>query len=153
METWTLTWSRARGGNQLFRNRLEGSFDDVTAESGAEDRGYGMGAAAGDYDNDGDMDLYVTNRGPNVLLRNDGESRFTDVTREAGVGDPAWSTSAAFLGYDADGDLDLYVANYIQAPGSAPPLETGWESRRETSMATGGSTFSSPTTARRISSG
>jgi hypothetical protein len=105
---------QSEGGNQLFRNRGEGSFDDVTAESGADDRGYGMGVAAGDYDNDGDVDLYVTNRGPNVLLRNDGEGRFTDVTREAGVGDPAWSTSAAFLDYDADGDLDLYVANYIQ---------------------------------------
>ncbi len=104
---------RARGGNRLFRNRGDGTFDDVTAASGAEGHGYGMGVTAGDYDNDGDVDLYVTNVGPNILLRNDGGGRFVDVTRDAGVGDAHWSTSAAFLDYDADGDLDLYVANYI----------------------------------------
>jgi hypothetical protein len=102
-----------RPGNRLFRNRGDGSFEDATKGSGADVRGYGMGATAGDYDNDGDTDLYVTNLGPNVLLRNDGGGRFTDVTAVARVGDPRWSTSAAFFDYDADGDLDLYVANYI----------------------------------------
>jgi hypothetical protein len=102
-----------RPGNRLFRNRGDGFFDDVTKGSGADVRGYGMGVTAGDYDNDGDSDLYVTNLGPNVLLRNDGGGRFTDVTAVAGVGDPRWSASSAFFDYDADGDLDLYVANYI----------------------------------------
>jgi hypothetical protein len=72
-----------------------------------------MGAAVGDYDNDGDLDLYGANFGPNVLYRNNGQGTFTDVTAEAGVNDPRWSTSAAFTDYDRDGDLDLFVANYI----------------------------------------
>ncbi len=102
-----------RPPNQLFRNRGDGTFEELTDGSGADDRGYGMGVATGDYDNDGDVDLYVTNVGPNVLLRNDGSGRFTDVTSLAGVGHTGWSTSAAFLDYDADGDLDLFVVNYI----------------------------------------
>jgi hypothetical protein len=105
--------SNKADGNRLFRNRGNGTFDDVTAGSGAQAPGYGMGVAAGDYDNDGDVDLYVTNLGPNVLLQNDGSGRFTDVTEPAGVGGSGWSTSAAFLDYDADGDLDLAVARYI----------------------------------------
>ncbi len=100
--------------NQLFENLGDGTFKDVTAGSGADDRGYGMGVACGDYDNDGDVDLYVTNVGPNVLLRNDGHGRFTDVTGAAGVGDAGWGASAAFVDYDNDGDLDLYVCNYLR---------------------------------------
>ncbi len=99
--------------NRLFRNNGDGGFEDVTDGSGADDRGYGMGVAAGDYDNDGDIDLYVTNVGPNVLLQNDGAGRFTDVTRAAGVGDPRWGCSAGFVDYDADGDLDLFIVNYV----------------------------------------
>ncbi len=72
-----------------------------------------MGAATGDYDNDGDLDLYVTAYGSNVLYRNDGNGTFTDVTGTARVNDPRWSTSAAFIDYDRDGDLDLFVANYV----------------------------------------
>ncbi len=106
-----------RLGNRLYRNDLIPSgqlrFTDVTASSGAGHVGYGMGAATGDYDNDGDVDLYVTNFGPNVLYRNNGDGTFTDVTAAAGVDDPRWSTSAAFLDYDRDGDLDLFVLNYI----------------------------------------
>ncbi len=105
--------AREPAGNQLFRNRGDGSFENVTDDSGAEDRGYGMGVATGDYDNDGDVDLYVTNVGRNTLLRNEGNGRFVDVTDEAGVGGDLWSSSAAFLDYDADGDLDLFVCNYI----------------------------------------
>ena len=72
-----------------------------------------MGAAVGDYDNDGDLDLLVTSFGPETLYRNNGNGTFTDVTKEANVSDPLWSTSAAFFDYDRDGDLDLFVANYL----------------------------------------
>ena len=99
-------------GNRLYLNRGDGTFV-ATRNSGAEDRGYGMGVAAGDYDNDGDVDLYVTNLGPNVLLRNDGAGRFEDVSNSAGVDDPGWGTAAAFSDLDADGDLDLFVVNYV----------------------------------------
>jgi hypothetical protein len=103
-----------RPGNKLFRNRGGGRFEDASAGSGAEDRGYGMGVAAGDCDEDGRADLYVTNVGPNVLLRNLSDGRFEDVSARAGVADPSWSTSAGFLDHDRDGDLDLYVVNYIR---------------------------------------
>ncbi|MCZ6710569.1 MAG: CRTAC1 family protein [Gammaproteobacteria bacterium] len=106
--------ARSRPSNQLYRNRGEGHFENVTVGSGADDRGDGTGVAAGDFDNDGLVDLYVTNMGPNVLLHNRGDGRFIDVTESAGVGDPSWSSSAAFLDYDSDGDLDLYVANYVR---------------------------------------
>jgi hypothetical protein len=103
-------------GNRLFRNELIPTgvlrFTDVTAEAGAGHIAHGMGVATGDYDNDGDVDLYVTNFGGNVLYRNDG-GRFTNVTRAAGADDDRWSTSAAFLDYDRDGDLDLFVLNYV----------------------------------------
>jgi len=99
--------------NHLYENLGDGRFRDITAESGTGDTGYGMGAACGDYDNDGDTDLYVTNLGANVLYRNEGEGRFVDVTRMAGVGDDHWGTSTAFLDFDRDGDLDLYVCNYV----------------------------------------
>ena len=103
----------ARPPNKLYRNRGDGKFEDVTAASGVGDTGYGVGCACGDYDNDGDVDLYVTNVGPNTLYRNDGGMKFTEVTADAGVGDSSWGASAAFVDYDADGDLDLMVVNYI----------------------------------------
>ncbi len=99
--------------SRLYRN--DGGppqrFIDVTDRSGIVVADYGCGAAAGDVDGDGDLDLYVTAFGSNQLFRNDG-GRFTDVTAEAGVGDPLWSVGAAFSDVDGDGDLDLYVANY-----------------------------------------
>jgi hypothetical protein len=101
------------GGNRLYRNRGNGTFEDVTERSGAGIRGYGMGVAAGDFDNDGFTDLYVTNYGRNVLLRNDGHGHFVDVTEKAGVASSGWSTSAAFLDYDGDGALDLFVTHYL----------------------------------------
>ncbi len=105
-----------RPPNQLYENQGPvdaGRFANITAESGAGDRGYGMGVAAGDFDDDGRVDLYVTNVQANVLLRNAGDMHFEDVTQTAGVGDPVWTASAGFVDYDADGDLDLYAVNYI----------------------------------------
>jgi enediyne biosynthesis protein E4 len=96
----------------LYRNQGDGRFTDVTRAAGLAVERYGMGCCAGDYDNDGDLDLYLTAMGPNVLFRNNGDGTFTDVTRAAGVGDPRWSTSAAWLDYDRDGRLDLFVCNY-----------------------------------------
>ena len=75
-----------RSANRLYMNRGDGYFNEVEGAAGADDRGYGMGVAAGDYDNDGDTDLYVTNLGPNVLLENDGTGSFTDGTNESGGG-------------------------------------------------------------------
>jgi hypothetical protein len=88
-------------------------FTDVTAASGIVADGYGMGVAAGDYDNDGWVDLYLTNLGPNRLYRNRGDGTFEDVTARAGVEDARWSTAATFVDYDRDGFLDLYVADYV----------------------------------------
>jgi hypothetical protein len=99
--------------HRLYRNRRNGTFEDVTAKSGIRHRAYGMGACAGDYDNDGLVDLYITNVGPNVLYRNSG-GVFTDVTQKAGVTSPLWSTSCAFADFDRDGRLDLFVTNYVQ---------------------------------------
>ena len=100
--------------NAMFHNSGDGIFEDVTTQSGAGDEGFGMAAAVGDYDSDGDADLYVANYGANVLFRNeDGRGNFADVTVAAGVGDPGWGTSAVFVDYDRDGDIDLYVANYM----------------------------------------
>ena len=100
--------------NRLYRNAGAGRFADVTAASGAGHTGYGMGCAAGDYDADGDVDLYVTNVGPNLLLRNEGHGHFADVTTAVGGGDARWGTSCGFLDYDLDGDLDLYATNYVE---------------------------------------
>ncbi len=100
-------------GNQLFRNDGDWTFVDISEGSGADDRGYGQGVATGDYDNDGDLDLYVTNVGANTLLRNDGNGQFVDVSVTSGTNHPGWGASAAFLDYDEDGWLDLYVTNYV----------------------------------------
>jgi hypothetical protein len=89
------------------------TFTDVTERAGVGWREYGMGAAVADYDNDGDLDLFLTSFGPEALFRNNGDATFTNVTVHAGVSDLLWSTSAAFLDYDRDGDLDLFVANYL----------------------------------------
>jgi len=99
--------------NKLYRNNGDGRFTDVTEEAGVGDTGYGGGCAVADYDNDGHLDLYVTNFGRNVLYHNNGDGTFTDVTQHAGVGDTRWSLGCAFADYDNDGFVDLYVASYI----------------------------------------
>ena len=98
--------------SELWRNRGDGTFVDVTDKAGVGYPGWGMGAVAADFDNDGWNDLYVTCYGPNHLYRNNGDGTFSDVTEKAGVGDRRWSTGAAFADYDGDGWLDLFVANY-----------------------------------------
>lgn len=100
-------------GNKLFRNRGDGTFEDVTESARVGDRGYGMGCACGDFDRDGDIDLYVTNVGPNVLYANNGDGTFTDITESAGVGDPSWGSSTTFVDCDGDGFLDIFVANFV----------------------------------------
>ncbi len=106
---------------RLYRNDLNVGpggkrhlhFTDVTEASGLKADGYGMGVAAGDYDNDGWVDLYLTNYGGNQLWHNNGDGTFTDVTAKAGTDDKRLSVGAAFVDYDRDGWLDLYVANYV----------------------------------------
>ena len=100
--------------NQLFHNEGNGTFADVTGKAGVGDPGYGMACIAGDYDNDGQVDVYVTNYGRNTLFHNEGDGSFTDATEKAGVGDELWGVGTVFLDYDNDGDLDLYVANYLE---------------------------------------
>ena len=97
----------------LYRNNHDGTFADVTAPSGLGVEMYGLGVAAGDYDNDGRTDLFVTGLNGNRLFHNAGGGRFVDVTARAGVASPGFSTSAAWLDYDRDGRLDLFVANYV----------------------------------------
>lgn len=99
--------------NRLFRQDSGLRFVDVTALAGLGDTGYGMGVAVGDIDNDGDVDVYVTNDGPDALYGNNGDGTFTNITQSAGIDNPVWGCSATFLDYDLDGFLDIYVANYV----------------------------------------
>ncbi len=106
--------------NRLFHNNGNGSFTDVTEHAGVAGSGYGMGAAVGDYDNDGWPDLYIANVNGNQLFHNNGNGTFTDVTRKAAVeggvfeGRKMWSISAGWFDYNNDGLLDLFVSNYCQ---------------------------------------
>ncbi|HKW32608.1 MAG TPA: CRTAC1 family protein [Candidatus Acidoferrum sp.] len=100
--------------NRLYHQKPDGTFEDVTEKAGLQGVGYGMGVAAGDYDNDGYEDLYVTAYGGNKLYHNNGDGTFTDVTEKAGVAGSGWSTSAAWVDLDNDGLLDLVVLRYVQ---------------------------------------
>ena len=105
----------ARTTMQLYRNNRDGTFTDVTRKAGLDVEMYGMGVAAGDYDNDGFPDILVTCVGQNRLFKNTGEGRFIDVTESSGLGGRrAFSTSALWFDYDRDGLLDLFVCNYVK---------------------------------------
>jgi enediyne biosynthesis protein E4 len=115
--------------HKLYRNLGDGRFEDVTADSGIINKGWGQGVCAGDVDNDGLVDLLVTYYGYNVLYRNQGKGRFEDVTQRTGlpVTGQRWATGCAMIDYDRDGLLDLFVSNYVAfdleraaAPGSSP---------------------------------
>ena len=106
--------SDPRFWNRLYRNNRDGTFTDVTETAGLQGRLYGMGVATGDYDNDGNVDLLVTNLGGNSLYHNNGDGSFTDVTAKAGVGGSGWCTGACFVDYDRDGRLDLIVTRYVE---------------------------------------
>ncbi|MEJ2008604.1 MAG: CRTAC1 family protein [Acidobacteriota bacterium] len=102
--------------NRLYRNEGGMKFTDVTTEAGVQGAGYSMGAAAGDYDNDGHVDLFVAGVYRNTLYRNLGNGRFEDVTLHAGIKSDTWSVAAGWFDYDNDGWLDLFVVNYTKHP-------------------------------------
>ena len=108
-------------GPVLYRNRRDGTFEDVTRPAGLTRGGWGVGVSAADYDNDGWVDLYLANLGTDVLYRNNGDGTFTDVTEKTGIRAPGWSSSAAFGDFDGDGHLDLYVAAYLDVGPDALP--------------------------------
>ena len=103
-----------RSLSALYRNNGNGTFTNVTAASGLDVEMYGMGIAAGDFDNDGRDDLYITSLEGDRLFHNEGNFKFRDVTKTAGIVNANFGTSAAWFDYDRDGRLDLFVANYVQ---------------------------------------
>lgn len=103
-----------QGRCALYRNDGDGRFANVSQQAGVNFACYGLAAAWGDYDSDGDLDLYVTAYGANSLFRNNGDGTFVDVTTSAGVGDPRFSAGCAWTDYNQDGHLDLYVCNYVK---------------------------------------
>ena len=112
----------------LYRNNRDGTFTDVTRESGLISSGWGQGVCIGDYDNDGYEDIFISYYGKHALFHNNGNGTFTEVTEEAGlqIQPPRWSTGCAFVDYDRDGHLDLFVANYIDLDlDTAPVPESG----------------------------
>jgi enediyne biosynthesis protein E4 len=112
-------------GDRLFRNKGDGTFEDVTGRAGiaAMPRGYGHGVTAGDYDGDGDPDLFITRWRAYALYRNNGDGTFSDVTGAAGLGGPrGWPSSAAMADLDGDGDMDLYVCHYVDWDADNPRL-------------------------------
>jgi len=118
--------------NRLYRNNGDGTFTDVTVKAGLQGSGYAMGVAAGDYDNDGFVDLYVAGVNRNQLLHNNGDGTFTDVTSKAGVAGivpklgKTWAVTAGWLDYNNDGLLDLFVVNYLNySVGSSPACKIG----------------------------
>ena len=100
--------------NALYRNEGGWKFTDVTREANVGDTGYGLGVAVGNYDNDGDLDIYLNNYGPNVLYRNNGDGTFTDISKDSGVGaHPGWGMGIVCGDYDNDGDTDVFIGNDV----------------------------------------
>jgi hypothetical protein len=116
-------------GNRLYRNRRDGTFEDVTARAGVGFHGFCHGLAVADLNNDGYPDLYLCNLGPDVLYLNNGDGTFRDATASAGIESPEWSCGAAFLDFDNDGKLDLYVSNYGEWSADAPKPYCGDKAR------------------------
>jgi len=110
--------------NRLLRNNRDGTFTDVTRQAGLSHSGWGQGVCIGDYDNDGNEDLFVTYWGQNILYHNNGDGTFTDVTEKSGLAMKGthWGSGCAFLDYDGDGHLDLFVSNYIEFDPKTAPL-------------------------------
>jgi enediyne biosynthesis protein E4 len=138
VDSTRVDWAAPGATSRLFRNippvDWPGSgraFDDVTDEMGLRQSGWGMGCAVADYDNDGDVDLYVSSWGPNTFYRNDHPGAFTDVTTMTETGDGRWGASTGFADLDADGFVDLFVTNYLvfdldSPPGGGEPCP-GWK--------------------------
>ena len=131
LDVFVLNGSRLDGfpsgqepSNRLYRNNRDGTFTDVTREAGLVRSGWANSVCIGDFDNDGNDDLFVTYWGQNVLYRNNGNGTFTDVTADAGLGGfpDRWNAGATFIDYDRDGHLDLFVANYVEADLERLPL-------------------------------
>src|SRR5213592_5235915 len=110
--------------NALYKNNRDGTFTDVTEKAGVTGAYFGMGAAVGDYDNDGWPDIFVTAYGKCILYKNNRDGTFTDVTEKSGVATPGWTTSAVWFDYDNDGKLDLFVCSFVDYTG-VKKLECG----------------------------
>jgi hypothetical protein len=131
LDIFVLNGSRLQGflkgtepSNRLYKNNRDGTFTDVTAKAGLLRTGWAQAVCIGDYDNDGNDDLFITYWGENVLYRNNGDGTFTDVTRKAGLlGDPKrWNSGCTFVDFDRDGNLDLLVAGYLDVRLEELPL-------------------------------
>jgi enediyne biosynthesis protein E4 len=128
-EVPSLEKKSAKFWNRLYRNDGHFHFTDVTESAGLAGKGYSMGAAAGDYDNDGHPDLFVAGVNRNILYRNRGDGTFEDVTAKAGINDDKWAVAAGWFDYDNDGKLDLLVVHY-----SDTPMEDRFCGNRETNL-------------------
>ncbi|NUQ65498.1 MAG: CRTAC1 family protein [Pirellulales bacterium] len=105
---------RGKLSNRLYRNHRDGTFVDVTVKAGVAGKRFACGASAADYDDDGDLDLYILCYGPNEFYQNNGDGTFTEISEKSGLADPRWSLQAAWFDFDLDGDLDVYVVNYLE---------------------------------------
>lgn len=126
------SWWQKKQGHALYKNMGNGTFKDVTVNSGINQSSWGMGCVSSDLNNDGHADLFITNLGQNSLYKNNGDGTFSHVTDISGMTDEAWSTSATIADYDGDGLLDIYVANYIDYQKGAKTYEAQSQFKEET---------------------